>query len=699
MTDQQLLGCQHQPAIVETDEEREARRARQSELLADTAGSAEMSAQAAADYPGAKWVGAYWQNYTIPRSRIRPKYIAIHAMLGSLAGTRSWFNDPSNPYDTSCQYGVGSKGEVEQYVREAHYAHHVRGFNEEAIGIEHEDHGQYPKKPWATEALYNASAKLCAYLCKKYAIPIDRQHIKAHIEFPGNDHKDPNPYWDWSKYIALVKKYAGESGGGTGPWASWVNLAVASDSDAGIARAAESALQTVGFSKVGVTRNVEKAFDDAIKGALGEFPCVLIGRAAWEKLPSKKRAQALSDAVGGVWYSPDISDAWNAVGDTEDATKTLVAGHLSRLCERMGLDEKKAMKVWAEELSKRGSTPVPAPTPTPTPTKVRSSDDLFGPPRLSKAQCLKGAIADGAHYVRARLVADAIWSVKEPDSTWSPDVRFAQSFQETGGWRYGGDSVWANLAGVKKSEKERGGPVGDEPADFLVPKDAVAGAHVQANHARAYSLKDAVAPVHGRYSAALAAQRTRGYPITRISQLGSGIWATDPNYAAAIRRHLARWGDKPDPGSKAVAPPPRTNDAVGLVGRADQLDQIVRARFGVGALTYQGHGYAGVKPGYTSAHAVDFGPIGRWGEMATGDAKKLGDEIADFLALNAEAFGLHNIIWHERMWTPGSGWKPYNWRPYYDSGKGSRNVNTHRHGDHLHIQPDKDGLVTSYREI
>lgn len=145
------------------------------------------------------------------------------------------------------------------------------------------------------------------------------------------------------------------------------------------------------------------------------------------------------------------------------------------------------------------------------------------------------------------------------------------------------------------------------------------------------------------------------------------------------------------PGVKQAPP---SSGKGSFVGRANQLDQIIRARFGVGSLTYGGHGYAG-KPGYTPAHAVDFGPIGRWGEMATGTAKELGDEIAAFLVKNFEAFGLMNVIWYERMYT-SSGWKPYDWRPYYNSGKGSRDVETHKHGDHVHVQCSNVGLIESY---
>ena len=121
----------------------------------------------------------------------------------------------------------------------------------------------------------------------------------------------------------------------------------------------------------------------------------------------------------------------------------------------------------------------------------------------------------------------AIYSVEEPETTWAADFRAAQAILETGNFRWGGDSKMWYLAGIKK-----GGIVGDEPKDFEVLPTPHSGAHMQANLGRAYALKPAVEPVHARYADAYAAQKARGYPVTKISQLGKGIWATilsEPN--------------------------------------------------------------------------------------------------------------------------------------------------------------------------
>lgn len=173
------------------------------------------------------------------------------------------------------------------------------------------------------------------------------------------------------------------------------------------------------------------------------------------------------------------------------------------------------------------------PESKPPATKIRDKDDLFGAPRAGLEQALALAKSRGAHPDRYPQAIRAIYNVPEPKSAWAPDVRTAQMLIETGNLNYGHDSRPWNLAGIKK-----GGIVGDEPIDFEVPKTPEAGAHMQANHGRAYGLKPAVAPAHARYSDAYAAQRSRGKPITKISELGGGIWATDPTYARKIRSLL-----------------------------------------------------------------------------------------------------------------------------------------------------------------
>ena len=108
---------------------------------------------------------------------------------------------------------------------------------------------------------------------------------------------------------------------------------------------------------------------------------------------------------------------------------------------------------------------------------------------------------------------------------------------ETGYGRYGGDSRPWNMAGIKK-----GGIVGDEPKDFEVPPTAYAGVRMHVNHMAAYTGKRPIGTPHDRFYDARAAQKSRGWWVTRISQLGGGVWATDTTYDAKIRNILDAMG-------------------------------------------------------------------------------------------------------------------------------------------------------------
>jgi N-acetyl-anhydromuramyl-L-alanine amidase AmpD len=111
-------------------------------------------------------------------------------------------------------------GDITQSVRESNYAWHVRCWNTWMFGTEHE--GFVTSPAWYTEGMYVASAALQRYLCDKYGIPKDRNHIIGHNEwqnstwtnwmaanFPAidttcNNHTDPGQYWDWTHFMTLI---------------------------------------------------------------------------------------------------------------------------------------------------------------------------------------------------------------------------------------------------------------------------------------------------------------------------------------------------------------------------------------------------------------------------------------------------------------------------------------------------------------
>ena len=170
------------------------------------------------DYPYATWVPAIPSNYTVadrPVSHPIDKII-VHTIQGSAAGAAAWFQNPSSR--VSAHYIVrSSDGAVMQSVAEKDIGWHAGNwaYNETSVGIEHE--GFVSDCSWYTDALYRSSARLAAYLAKKYGIPADRAHIIGHNEIPDPDepghyggagnHTDPGPCWSWTRYMGLVHFY------------------------------------------------------------------------------------------------------------------------------------------------------------------------------------------------------------------------------------------------------------------------------------------------------------------------------------------------------------------------------------------------------------------------------------------------------------------------------------------------------------
>lgn len=125
--------------------------------------------------------------------------------------------------EASAHYGIERDGTITKSVDPKHRAWQAPNVNEWTIGIEHagfakEDANGNPH-PGFPLAQIKASAKLTAFLARKYKIPIDRNHIFGHNQNakwakPGapsevgtGNHSDPGPYWDWDSYIWWVKWY------------------------------------------------------------------------------------------------------------------------------------------------------------------------------------------------------------------------------------------------------------------------------------------------------------------------------------------------------------------------------------------------------------------------------------------------------------------------------------------------------------
>jgi hypothetical protein len=169
----------------------------------------------AIDYPESVWRPAATCNYTNSTREISHdvRKIIIHVAEGSYSGTIGWLQDCAAR--ASAHYVVNRDGEMAQCVRNEDIAWHAGWWdtNTHSIGIEHAGFIDNPE--WFTRSMYHASARLSAWCCKKYEIPIDRKHIIGHDEVPGcsgsgggvHCHTDPGLYWNWNKYMRLVEDY------------------------------------------------------------------------------------------------------------------------------------------------------------------------------------------------------------------------------------------------------------------------------------------------------------------------------------------------------------------------------------------------------------------------------------------------------------------------------------------------------------
>ncbi|HEY6714150.1 MAG TPA: N-acetylmuramoyl-L-alanine amidase [Rubrobacter sp.] len=167
------------------------------------------------DCPQAVWSPATSCNYTASNRETSydVRKIVIHVAEGSYSGTVSWLENCTA--QASAHYVVSREGRVAQCVRDGDIAWHAGWWdtNTHSIGIEHA--GYIDNPDWFTRSMYHASAKLSAWCCKEYEIPIDRKHIIGHSEVPGcsgtgggaHCHTDPGPYWNWKMYMRLILYY------------------------------------------------------------------------------------------------------------------------------------------------------------------------------------------------------------------------------------------------------------------------------------------------------------------------------------------------------------------------------------------------------------------------------------------------------------------------------------------------------------
>lgn len=148
--------------------------------------------------PVTLWRPASPANYRRGRSA-RINFVIIHTVEGSALGAVSWFQNPIS--QVSAHFVVAHSGTIYQGVAESDTAWHAGWINSASIGIEHE--GYAHRNTW-TDAQYRASAAITRYVCARYGVPRDRQHILGHREVRGATHTDPGEFFNWAYYMRLV---------------------------------------------------------------------------------------------------------------------------------------------------------------------------------------------------------------------------------------------------------------------------------------------------------------------------------------------------------------------------------------------------------------------------------------------------------------------------------------------------------------
>ncbi|HET7271368.1 MAG TPA: N-acetylmuramoyl-L-alanine amidase [Rubrobacter sp.] len=165
------------------------------------------STSATRDYRKAVWRPAYSGNYTNANREHSQGIgmIVVHVAQGSYSGTINWFQD--RRANVSAHYVLRRDGKVAQCVRNEDIAWHAGNwkYNKHSIGIEHEGYADH-RRTWS-DAMYRASAQLAAHLSKRYNVPLDRRHVLKHKWVPGTDHYCPGKYFDYDRYLHLVRRF------------------------------------------------------------------------------------------------------------------------------------------------------------------------------------------------------------------------------------------------------------------------------------------------------------------------------------------------------------------------------------------------------------------------------------------------------------------------------------------------------------
>jgi N-acetyl-anhydromuramyl-L-alanine amidase AmpD len=178
---------------------------------------------AAVSFGSLETAGAAGQTIGVLKTKNRTKawrsgrsidQVVIHATEGSFWGSVRWLRNRRS--GGSSHFVVSREGRIVQMVDLKDVAWHAGNLwtNRRSIGIEHEG---WTRRGGFTQAQYQASARLLAYLSRRLGIALDRRHVIGHNEVPNpygpgrggfDHHTDPGRHWHWRHYIALARRYA-----------------------------------------------------------------------------------------------------------------------------------------------------------------------------------------------------------------------------------------------------------------------------------------------------------------------------------------------------------------------------------------------------------------------------------------------------------------------------------------------------------
>ena len=191
----------------------------------------EQASLAVGQYPPIQFIPAASANFSVGRAGGTVKFVVIHDMEGTQAGSIAVFQNPAR--QASAHYLLrASDGHLVQMVNEANNAFHAGNsfYNHNSIGIEHEGFADRAGGGgFYTTTQYRVSAQLVCAITRKYGIPIDRAHIFGHGNVPSSGsgaicsdaqanagtcggashHHDPGRFWDWNFYLGQIRQACG----------------------------------------------------------------------------------------------------------------------------------------------------------------------------------------------------------------------------------------------------------------------------------------------------------------------------------------------------------------------------------------------------------------------------------------------------------------------------------------------------------